>query len=312
MAMLPDFEAWAIFARVAARGSFGRAAEDLGLSKATVSKAVARLEARIGTPLFHRTTRRLSLTECGRIAVPNAERILGAGEDAEVEAVAQSAAPRGVVRLAAPMSFGLEHVAPLLPDFFAAYPDVSVDMELSDHAVDLIGGGFDLALRIATLSDSRLKVRRLCRVKRLLVGAPSYFARAGRPAHPRDLAGHACLGYAYLASRDRWRFLNEGGEEATVSPSGPLRANNADALTPSLMAGLGLAVQPEFIVWKDLAAGRLESVMTDWSPPPIALNVVTPPGALRPPRVTALIEFLVRRLSRVPWATPEPQETAAE
>lgn len=312
MATLPDFEAWAIFARVASRGSFGRAAEDLNLSKATVSKAVARLEARIGTPLFHRTTRRLSLTEAGRVAVPNAERILGAGEEAEAEAIAQSAAPRGVVRLATPMSFGLQHVAPLLPDFFAAYPDVSVDMELSDHTVDLIEGGFDLALRIATLSDSRLKVRRLCRVKRLLVGAPGYFARSGRPSHPRDLAGHACLGYAYLASRDRWRFRRDDGEEATVAPRGPLRANNADALTPSLMAGLGLAVQPEFIVWKDLAAGRLQAVMSDWSPPPIALNVVTPPGALRPPRVTALIEFLVRRLSKAPWATPELGEAAAE
>jgi DNA-binding transcriptional LysR family regulator len=312
MATLPDFEAWAIFARVASRGSFGRAAEDLGISKATVSKAVARLEARIGTPLFHRTTRRLSLTEAGRAAVPNAERILGAGEEAETEALAQSASPRGMVRLATPMSFGLAHVAPLLPDFFAAFPDVAVDMELSDHTVDLIDGGFDLALRIATLSDSRLKVRRLCRVRRLLVGTPGYFARAGRPAHPRDLQNHACLGYAYLASRDRWRFLREDVEEATVAPTGPLRANNADALTPSLMAGLGLAVQPEFIVWKDIAAGRLEAVMCDWRPPPIALNVVTPPGALRPPRVTALIEFLVRRLAKAPWATPEPSEAATE
>lgn len=312
MATLPDFEAWAIFARVAARGSLSRAADDLNLSKATVSKAVARLEARIGAPLFHRTTRRLSLTEAGRAAVPNAERILGAGEEAEAAALAQSASPRGVVRLATPMSFGLAHVAPLLPEFFAAYPDVSVDMELSDHTVDLIEGGFDLALRIATLSDSRLKVRRLCRVKRLLVGTPDYFARAGRPSHPRDLAGHACLGYSYLASRDRWRFIRDDGEEATAAPYGPLRANNADALTPSLMAGLGLAVQPEFIVWRDIAEGRLEAVMCDWSPPPIALNVVTPPGTLRPPRVTALIEFLVRRLAKAPWATPEPSEAAAE
>ncbi|WP_020180068.1 LysR family transcriptional regulator [Methylopila sp. M107] len=302
MATLPDFEAWAIFARVASRGSFGRAAEDLGLSKSTVSKAVSRLEARIGAPLFHRTTRRLSLTEAGQQAVAGAERILGAGEEAEAAAIAQSAAPRGTVRLAAPMSFGLSHVAPLLPEFFAAYPDVSVDMELGDHQVDLIAGGFDVALRIAALGDSRLKARRLCRVRRLLVGAPAYFDRAGRPAHPRDLAGHACLGYSNLASRDRWRFLGPDGEEATLTPGGPVRTNNADALTPCLLAGLGVAVQPEFIVFEDLAAGRLEAVMPDWSPPPIALNLVTPPGALRPPRVSALIEFLARRLAAAQWA----------
>lgn len=304
MSSLPDFEAWAIFARVAARGSLSRASEDLGLSKATVSKAIARLEARIATPLFHRTTRRLSLTEAGRMALAGADRILAAGEDAEAQAIAQAASPRGTVRLATPMSFGLEHVAPLLPAFFAAFPDVSVDMHLSDEQVDLIEDGFDLALRIASLGDSRLKARRLCTVRRLLVGSPDYLDRAGRPSHPRDLAGHACLGYAYLPTRDRWRFIRRDGEEAVVTPKGPLRANNADALSPCVRAGLGLAVQPEFVAWRDLAAGTLEAVMGDWSPPPIALNVVTPPGALRPPRVTALIDFLVRRLSNAPWAAP--------
>jgi DNA-binding transcriptional LysR family regulator len=302
MNTLPDFEAWAIFAKVAARQSFGRAAAELGLSKATVSKAVSRLEARIATPLFHRTTRRLSLTEAGRGAVESAERILAAGESAEADAIAQSATPRGTVRFAVPMSFGIAHVAPILPAFFTAHPQVSVDLHLSDDQVDLIGGGFDLALRIAALADSTLKARRLCQVRRRLVGAKNYLDREGRPAHPRDLERHACLGYAYLPTRDRWRFIHVSGEEAFVTPAGPLRANNADALTPSVLAGLGLAIQPEFVVWRDLAAGRLEAVMADWSLPPVALNIVTPPGALRPPRVTALIEFLVERLSAAPWA----------
>jgi DNA-binding transcriptional LysR family regulator len=200
------------------------------------------------------------------------------------------------------MSFGVAHVAPILPAFFAAYPQVAVDLHLSDDQVDLIGGGFDLALRIAALADSTLKARRLCQVRRRLVGARSYLDREGRPAHPRDLERHACLGYTYLPTPDRWRFVHVSGEEAFVSPAGPLRANNADALTPSVLAGLGLAIQPEFVVWRDLAAGRLEAVMADWSLPPVALNIVTPPGALRPPRVTALIEFLVERLSAAPWA----------
>lgn len=302
MAALPDFEAWAIFARVASRGSFARAAEELGLSKATVSKAVSRLERRLATPLFHRTTRRLALTEAGRDAAEAAERILKAGEAAEAEVAAGSATPRGRVRLAVPMSFGLAHVAPILPDFLGRHPDVSVDLHLSDAQVDLIGDGFDVALRIAALADSRLRARRLCEVRRLVVGAPSYFRRAGRPEHPDDLERHACLGYAYLPGWDRWRFQDAAGAEAVATVSGPIRANNADALTPSLLAGLGLAVQPEFVVFDDVEAGRLETALDGWSLPPVALHVVTPPGAFRPARVTALIDFLAARLTAEPWA----------
>lgn len=304
MPRLPDLEAWAVFAKVAETNSFARAAADLGLSKATVSKAIGRLEARIGASLLNRTSRRLSLTDTGRRAAASAARILAEGEAVEAEAMSQAVAPHGLVRLTAPMSFGIGHVAPLLPDLFRAHPQVSVDLHLSDEVVDLVGGGFDLALRIAALADSTLRARRVCRIRRLLVGAPVYFARRGRPEHPRDLAGHACLGYAYLPTPDRWRFIHVSGEEAAVAPSGPLRANNADALRPMLLAGLGLAVQPEFLVAEDVAVGRLEAVMTDWSMPPIALNIVTPPGSHRPARVAAVIEFLARCLSGARWALP--------
>ena len=304
MPRLPDLEAWAVFAKVAETNSFARAAADLGLSKATVSKAIGRLEARIGASLLNRTSRRLSLTDTGRRAAASAARILAEGEAVEAEAMSQAVAPHGLVRLTAPMSFGIGHVAPLLPDLFRAHPQVSVDLHLSDEVVDLVGGGFDLALRIAALADSTLRARRVCRIRRLLVGAPVYFARRGRPEHPRDLLGHTCLGYAYLPTPDRWRFIHVSGEEAAVAPSGPLRANNADALRPMLLAGLGLAVQPEFLVAEDVAVGRLEAVMTDWSMPPIALNIVTPPGSHRPARVAAVIEFLARCLSGARWALP--------
>jgi DNA-binding transcriptional LysR family regulator len=312
MPRLPDLEAWAVFAKVAETGSFARAAADLGLSNATTSKAVARLETRIGASLLNRTSRRLALTDTGRRAAASAARILADGEALENEAMSQADMPHGLVRMAAPMSFGIAHVAPLLPDLFAAYPLLSVDLHLADEQVDLIGGGFDLALRIAALADSTLRTRRICQVRRLLIGAPTYFERHGRPLHPRDLAGRACLGYANLPTPDRWRFTHTSGEELAISPRGPLRANNGDVLRPMLLAGLGVAVQPEFLVWEDLAAGRLQVVMEDWSMPPVALNIVTPTNTHRPVRVDAVIEFLARRLSRAAWARSVSGEGALQ
>jgi DNA-binding transcriptional LysR family regulator len=302
MARLPDFEAWAIFARVAETGSFNRAADALGLSNATVSKAVARLEVRLGARLFHRTSRKLALTEAGWAARDDAARLLADGEAAEARATAGTVEPRGLVRLAAPMTFGVMHVAPLLPDFLARHPAVSVDLHLSDAVIDLVGGGFDVGLRIAALPDSSLRARRLCGIRRSLVATPGYLDRNGRPDHPNDLTDHVCLGYAYLPSPDRWRFANGAGEEAVVIPRGPLRVNNAEALVPALRAGLGLAIQPDFMIWDDLAEGRLERVMTNWSAPPIALHLVTPPGEPRPARVTALIDYLREMLADAPWA----------
>jgi DNA-binding transcriptional LysR family regulator len=299
---LPDFEAWAIFAKVAENRSFARAALQLGLSKPTVSKAVSRLEARIGASLFNRSSRRLSLTDAGRTAAMSAARILAEGEAAEADAIAQSVMPRGGVRLAAPMSFGLAHVAPLLPEFLGAYPEVSVDLHLSDELVDVIGGGFDIVLRIAALVDSTLRTRRICDMHRLLVAAPAYLERHGHPAHPRELSRHRCLGYAYLPRPGRWRFTDASGTEEEVTVEGPLRANNGEALQPCLLAGLGLAVQPEFLVFEHVAAGRLVTLLPEWSPPSIALNIVTPPGGPRPARVQLLIEHLARRLSAQPWA----------
>jgi DNA-binding transcriptional LysR family regulator len=297
MSKLPDLEGLAIFAKVVEIRSFAGAAAELKLSKATVSKAVNRIEKRLGARLINRTSRRLALTDAGRQLAGRAAHILAEGEAAEDAALAQATVPRGLVRLAAPMSFGVLHIAPLLPEFLATYAEVSVDLHLSDAMVDLVGEGFDAAIRIAALPDSSLVARRLCEMPRYLVGSPAYLNKHGRPKHPLHLAQHRCIGYSYTTAPDTWRFT-KNGKSATVRPSGPLRVNNGDAMMPALIAGSGLGILPEFILRDALAAGRLERLLPDWSLPSGAAYWIAPPGGPRPKRVEVLADFLVEKLAR--------------
>lgn len=305
MAKLPDFEGLAMFAKVAEEGSFAAAGRAMGVSVATVSRGVARLEDRLGARLFNRTSRQLSLTEFGRTICEKASEIYRQAEEAESAAREMSVQPRGLVRLAVPMSFGLRWVAPLLPGFFRAYPEVSIDLHLSDASVDLVADGFDAALRIAALPDSSLVARRLCAVTQFVVASPDYLTREGRPAHPRELADRPCLSYAYRARSDVWRFTNDAGEEEPVMPTGPLRVTNADALLPTLLAGLAIAELPEFIAGEYLADGRLEAILPDWSLTKGGLYFVTPSARARPAKVAVLSDYFAGHLSDPAWRWPK-------
>jgi len=212
-----------------------------------------------------------------------------------------SARPRGLVRLAVPMSFGLRWVAPLMPAFFRAYPDVAIDLHLSDAAVDLVGQGFDAALRIEALPDSSLVARRLCPVAQVVVASPGYLQTRGVPRHPSELADHPCLGYAYRARSDVWRFTNAAGEEVVIRPEGPLRVTNSDALLPTVLAGLAIAEFPEFIAADHVRAGQLVPILEDWQLARGGLYFVTPSARTRPAKVEALSDFFIKHLSSPNW-----------
>ena len=298
MSKLPDFEALAIFAKVVELRSFAAAAAELALSKPTVSKAVSRLEERLGARLFNRTSRRLALTDAGQKLSERAARLLADGEAAENEALSQSVAPRGLVRLAVPMTFGVKVVAPILPEFLKAYPDVSIDLHLSDAMVDLIGEGFDAGLRIASLPDSSLIARRLCAMPRHTVAAPLISrSMGGRPIRCIS-AQHRCFAYAYLSTPNVWHYTNAEGEQASVRPAGPLRVNNGEAVLPALIAGLGIADLPEFIVGDAIASGEVEVILKGWKQTEGAVHLVMPPGGPRPARVEVLAEFLATHFAK--------------
>ncbi len=297
MPRLPDLEAMAIFAKIVETRGIAAAAIELGVSAPTVSKALARLEQRLGSRLLNRTSRRFALTDSGHALAERAGRLLADAEAAQDALLAQSAAPRGLVRLAAPMSFGITELAPILPDFLKQHEQISIDLHLSDALVDVIGDGFDIVLRIGALTDSSLLARRLNVIPGVIVAAPSYLDRRGRPAHPTDLMQHDCFGYAYLRTRDTWHFTNTSGEQVSVRPSGRLRVNNGDAVLPALIAGLGIAALPAFIVRPSLADGRLEQILQDWSGSGSSLHLITPPNGPRPVRVRVMADFLVQRLS---------------
>lgn len=291
----------AVFVQVVDSGSFTAAAEKLGLSKSVVSKYVTRLENHLDARLLNRTTRRLSLTEVGHSFYERSQRGLQELEAAEAEVSCLQNAPRGTLRLNAPMSFGILHIAPILHDFLATYPDLSVDINLDDRQVDLVAEGFDLAIRIAELPDSSLVARRLGPCRHLVCATPEYLQRHGVPHTPEDLREHNVMTYKYQESANAWHFLATDGKPVSVPVSGSIQMNNSLALREALLGGIGITRTPTFVVGPDIRSGRLQSVLTNYQSLEVSIYVVYPQRRHLSPKVRAFIDFMSSRISDSPY-----------
>ncbi|MDH3595666.1 MAG: LysR family transcriptional regulator [Rhodospirillales bacterium] len=298
---MPDLSAMAVFARVVETESFTRAAEELRLSKSAVSKQVSRLEDRLGVRLLNRTTRRLSLTEAGAAFYGGCQKTLSEAEAAEQAVTHLAMAPRGVLRVAAPMSFGFQHVGPALPDFLSACPELTLDLALNDRMVDLVEEGYDVAIRIGVLADSSLVARRLAPSRLVLCAAPGYLAERGRPAAPEDLARHDCASYSYRTAGPEWRFRGPDGLHR-VKVSGRLAVNNGDVLLAAALGGLGVVMLPSFIAGGGLRAGGLVRVLPDWRVAEEAnVYAVYPASRNLSPKVRVFVDFLAARFGEPPY-----------
>lgn len=289
---LPDYEGWACFVAVADSSSFTGAAVALGRSKASVSKAVSRLEAALGLTLFHRSSRAVTLSTVGADLLVEAQAMVAAAEAATEAARRDRHDLAGPIRMTAPMSFGIRALGEPIAQFLARHPAVTIDVTLSDARSDLIGEGYDLALRIADLPDSSLLARTIAPVPLAMLASPAYLERHGTPRHPLELTGHRLIGYGHRDHARPLRF-QRGGEEIAVIPTGPLFANNGDIMVPLLLAGEGIAMLPDFIAAEALVDARLIRILTDWRLPPSSLHLVSPPSRLRPARVQALSDHLM-------------------
>ena len=292
-----DLDAVRIFTEVAERESFSGAARTLGLSKSAVSKQVGRLEEDLGARLLNRTTRRVSLTEAGLAFYRGGLEALAAAEAARGAVTRLSEAPRGRLKITAPVSFSIKHLGPLLAGFLRRYPEVALDLELNDRRVDLVEEGFDLAIRIGVLDDSSLIARKLAPSPLLLCAAPAYLKRHGAPAEPKDLAAHDCLIYSYRSSPEQWRFQGPGGARS-VKVSGRLETNNGDLLRSAALDGAGIALLPSFIVGADVETGALRRLLSEWDcPSQSAVHALYPSSRQLSPKVRVCIDYLAERLA---------------
>lgn len=292
---MDTLDAMRVFVAVAERNGFSAAAEALGISTAAVTRQVAALEKRLSTRLLNRTTRRVSPTSAGAAYYQRCVQLLAEFDDMEAAIGAQALQPSGLLRITAPVSWGVARLAPLLAGFRERCPQVQLDLSLSDRQVDIVEEGFDLAIRITREPAPALIARPLAQAQVRLCAAPAYLAAHGVPQHPRDLTAHQCLAYSYWAGGNAWQLQGPEGEVA-VAVAGALRANNGDVLREAAIGGLGIVAQPDFLVDEALADGRLVPVLPAWRIAPVGIHAVYASRSHLAPKVRSFIDHLLQAL----------------
>src|SRR5450830_1525602 len=294
-----------VFVEVVQKNGFARAADALDTSPANITRIIADLEAHLGTRLLNRSSRKMSLTESGQGLFERAKVIV---EDvAEIEAIASSSvvAPKGLLRINAPLSFGVLQLAPLWPLFMAQHPDIELQVSLIDRVVDIVEEGYDLAIRISRAGSTAHAARKLAASHNICCAAPVYLARHGAPATPADLKQHRCIGYSYSASADEWRFEDDAGRPHFVTVKCALHANNGDTARAAALAGAGIIWQPTFIIGDDLRAGRLQAILPGFHLPDIDILAVYPSRRHLSAKVRVMIDFLAAQFGgTAPWDRP--------
>jgi len=307
------FAAMQVFTKVVEAGSFARAAERLGISTSVASRQVADLETHLQARLLNRTTRRLSLTESGQAFYDRALEVLAGLDEAEAAAAQHVAVPRGTIKLNAALAFGILHLAPVLDDYLARYPEVSIDVTLTDRVVDLVEEGYDLALRIAELRNPTLVGRKIGVTHGVVCASPDYLKRHGVPRVPADLEQHNCLLYSYAPTFGEWTFRDRKGGEQTVRVAGNLRANNGNLLREAALRGVGLLREPSFQVDEDLRTGRLVPLLQDYAMHEIPMYAVYASRKHVSAKVRSFVDFLAGHFAqRSDWSrVPPPPVPAA-
>ncbi len=289
---MESFSAIPVFIAVVEHGGFSSAARALGVSKSAVSKRINQLEDQLSVRLLQRTTRRLSLTEAGECYYQHAQKAWQHALLAEDSVTQLQKNPHGRLRINAPMSFGRLHLAPLIPDFLARYPDVTVDMVMDDKHVDLIDAGFDIAIRAGDLPDSTMVARKLVDCHSVICASPEYLAQHGQPSTPADLLSHNAILYSYSPNAADWTFMDVDGEEV-VTVSGNYQVNNSEVLREALLKGAGIGRLPTFVAGADIQAGRLTPLLTHYQMPAKSIYAVFPERTYMPAKVRAFLDFAV-------------------
>jgi len=282
----------AIFVQVVEAGSFATVADPFGMTAAMIGRHVRALEDQLGTQLINRTTRRHSLTEAGRIYFERSKVILAEVEAANESVAMMRSVPRGVLKIGAPVIFGSACLAPVLPDYLAANPEVQVEMTLNNRVLDLLEEGYDVVIRTGTLPDSGLIARSLAPYKLVACATPAYLAQYGTPSHPEDLASHSCLGFHPGAAFDTWSFQGPDDEVIPVQVTGPMAANSGQALRAAALGSVGIVLQAEALLSPDLADGRLIKVLEQYPPLALPISALYSPTRTITPKLRSFLDFL--------------------